>query len=579
METKTKNRKKIFFIFAMVMMAFLVLVIRLCQIMIFQSAMYQQKADAIHERERKIKALRGRILDRNMQLLAANKTVCTISVIHNQITDANQVIQVLSKELELPVDYVKKRVEKYSSIEKVKTNVSKEIGDQIRQYHLNGVKVDEDYRRFYVYDSLASKVIGFTGSDNQGILGIEAKYESCLQGTNGIIYTVTDAKGIEIEGTGEHRKEPVAGKDLVLSLDYNIQSYATQLAEKTRIAKQAKTVSLIVMNPQNGEILAMANVPEYNLNDPFTLNDTIGDETSGQKKQDLLNQMWRNTCINDTYEPGSTFKVFTATAALETGVVTLEQTYCCTGARQVADRNIHCHKTIGHGQQTFVQTVMNSCNPAFIEWGMRVGTENFYQYLERLGFFEKTGIDIAGEANSIFHKKENVGPLELATMSFGQSFQITPLQLLRAVSAIINGGTLVTPHFGIQIIDSNQQITQLTYPSTSQVLDTKTCEMMKEILHKVVSEGGGKKAYIEGYSIGGKTATSQKLPRSAKKYIASFIGFAPVENPQVIAMCIIDEPSGIYYGGTIAAPVVRELFENILPYLGIENTKMKDGGA
>lgn len=546
--------------------------------MIFLSEKYSEKAQDIHERERKIKALRGRIYDRNMELLAANKTVCTISVIHNQITDPERVIAVLVKELGLSEEYVRKRVEKYSSIEKIKTNVDKSIGDIIRAYDLDGVKVDEDYKRYYVYDEIASKVIGFTGSDNQGIVGLEVSYDNYLQGTNGLILTVTDAKGIELDGTKENRLEPVAGNDLVTSIDINIQKYATQLALRTLEAKEAKSVSIIVMNPQNGEILAMVNVPEYNLNDPFTLNYVVTESISETDYQNLLNQMWRNSCINDTYEPGSTFKMITATAALETGVVSLSSTYTCPGFKIVEDRRIRCHKTAGHGTQTFAQTVMNSCNPAFIEWGLRVGKEEFYNYMTKLGLMEKTGIDVPGEAATIVHKIENVGLVELATMSFGQSFQITPMQLLRATSAIINGGTLVTPHFGIKTIDAEGNENILMYETKENAINASTCDTMKEILEMVISEGGGKNAKIEGYAIGGKTATSQKLPRSAKKYIASFIGFVPVDDPQVIAMCIIDEPTGIYYGGTIAAPVIRELFENILPYLGIEKEAAEDGG-
>ena len=440
------------------------------------------------------------------------------------------------------------------------------------------MKIDEDYKRYYVYDDIASKVIGFTGSDNQGIIGLEVSYDNYLQGTAGLILTVTDAKGIELDGTKENRLEPVAGNDLVTSIDINIQKYATQLALRTLEAKEAKSVSIIVMNPQNGEILAMVNVPEYNLNDPFTLNYVMTESVSDADYQNLLNKMWRNSCINDTYEPGSTFKMITATAALETGAASLASSYSCPGFKIVEDRRIRCHKTTGHGTQTFAQTVMNSCNPAFIEWGLRVGKEEFYHYMTKLGLMEKTGIDVPGEASTIVHKIENVGLVELATMSFGQSFQITPLQLLRAASAIINGGTLITPHFGIKTIDADGNENILMYETKENAIDKSTSDTMKEILHLVISEGGGKNAKIEGYAIGGKTATSQKLPRSDKKYISSFIGFVPVDNPQIIAMCIIDEPTGIYYGGTIAAPVIRELFENILPYLGIEKEAAEDGG-
>lgn len=578
MQSRTRHRQRIVISTIIFLTIMALLMVRVGYIMIFQSEEYSKKAQDIHERERKIKALRGRIYDRNMELLAANKTVCTISVIHNQITDPERVISVLVKELGLSEEYVRKRVEKYSSIEKIKTNVDKATGDKIRAYDLDGVKIDEDYKRYYVYDDIASKVIGFTGSDNQGIIGLEVAYDTYLQGTAGLILTVTDAKGIELDGTKENRLEPVAGNDLVTSLDINIQKYATQLALRTLEAKEAKSVSIIVMNPQNGEILAMVNVPEYNLNDPFTLNYVTAENISDADYQNLLNKMWRNTCINDTYEPGSTFKMITATAALETGVVTLASTYSCPGFKIVEDRRIRCHKTTGHGTQTFAQTVMNSCNPAFIEWGLRVGKEEFYHYMTKLGLMEKTGIDVPGEASTIVHKIENVGLVELATMSFGQSFQITPIQLLRAASAIINGGTLITPHFGVKTIDANGNENILMYETKENAIDKSTSDTMKEILHLVISEGGGKNAKIDGYAIGGKTATSQKLPRSDKKYISSFIGFVPVDNPQIIAMCIIDEPTGIYYGGTIAAPVIRELFENILPYLGIEKESAEDGG-
>lgn len=578
MQSRTRHRQRIVISTTIFLTIMALLTVRVGYIMIFQSEEYSKRAQDIHERERKIKALRGRIYDRNMELLAANKTVCTISVIHNQITDPERVISVLVKELGLSEEYVRKRVEKYSSIEKIKTNVDKATGDKIRAYDLDGVKIDEDYKRHYVYDDIASKVIGFTGSDNQGIIGLEVSYDNYLQGTAGLILTVTDAKGIELDGTKENRLEPVAGNDLVTSLDINIQKYATQLALRTLEAKEAKSVSIIVMNPQNGEILAMVNVPEYNLNDPFTLNYVMTETVSDADYQNLLNKMWRNTCINDTYEPGSTFKMITATAALETGVVTLASTYSCPGFKIVEDRRIRCHKTTGHGTQTFAQTVMNSCNPAFIEWGLRVGKEEFYHYMTKLGLMEKTGIDVPGEASTIVHKIENVGLVELATMSFGQSFQITPMQLLRAASAIINGGTLITPHFGVKTIDANGNENILMYETKENAIDKSTSDTMKEILHLVISEGGGKKAKIDGYAIGGKTATSQKLPRSDKKYISSFIGFVPVDNPQIIAMCIIDEPTGIYYGGTIAAPVIRELFENILPYLGIEKETAEDGG-
>lgn len=564
----TRHRERIIFTAAAFFVIIFLLAIKVGHIMIFQSEKYTREAQELHERERKIKALRGRILDRNGVILASNKTVCTISVIHNQITDPEAVINMLCDELGLSEETIRKRVEKVSSIEKIKTNVEKEIGDRIREYDLDGVKVDEDYRRYYTYDSLASKVIGFTGSDNQGIIGLEVEYEEYLTGKNGLILTVTDAKGVELTNTRENRQEPVAGDDLVTSIDYNIQMYAQQLAIRTLEAKEARNVSIIVMNPQNGEIYAMVSVPEYNLNDPFTLNYETTENISDKEYQELLNKMWRNPCINDTYEPGSTFKTITATAALELGKVSPGSTYTCPGYKIVEDRRIRCHKTVGHGPQTFAQTVMNSCNPAFIEWGLRVGVDGFYEYMEKLGLMEKTGIDLPGEASIIVHKKENVGPVELATMSFGQSFQITPLQLMRAVSAIVNGGKLVTPHFGIRTIDASGNISnEFQYNIKEGVIRSETSQTMQTILKAVIEEGGGKNAYIEGFSIGGKTATSQKLPRSAHKYISSFIGFSPAENPQVIAMCIIDEPQGIYYGGTIAAPVIRELYENILPYL------------
>lgn len=564
----TRHRKRIIITGMAFGIILLLLGVRVGYLMIFQSEKYSTMAQDLHERERKIKALRGRILDRNGVILASNKTVCTISIIHNQVTDKAAVVEVLSRELNIPEETILKKVEKVSAIEKVKTNVDKEIGDRIREYDLDGVKVDEDYRRYYTYDELASRVIGFTGSDNQGIIGLEVKYEEYLAGKNGLILTVTDAKGVELNNVRENRKEPIAGEDLVTTIDYNIQLYAQQLAMRTLEAKQAKNVSIIVMNPQNGEIYAMVSVPEYNLNNPFTLNYQTAENIDDKEYQNLLNKMWRNPCINDTYEPGSTFKTITATAALELGKVSLKSTYTCPGYKMVEDRRIRCHKTTGHGTQTFAQTVMNSCNPAFIEWGLSVGVEDFYRYMEKLGLMEKTGIDVPGEASIIVHKKENVGPVELATMSFGQSFQITPMQLIRAVSAIVNGGKLVTPHFGLRTLDGNGNIsTEFQYNIKEDVISKETSETMKTILKSVIEEGGGKKAYIEGYSIGGKTATSQKLPRSAHKYISSFIGFSPAENPQVIAMCIIDEPQGIYYGGTIAAPVIRELYENILPYL------------
>ena len=569
---KTYHRKKLLVSITCVILALLLISIRFLYVCVFQSSYYLEKAQKLHERERDIKALRGEILDRNGVVLASNKTVCTVSVIHSQITQPQEVIQMLVKELDITEEAARKRVEKVSSIERVKTNVDKETGDRIREYNYSGVKVDEDYKRYYPYSKLCSKVLGFTGSDNQGILGLEAKYDAYLSGTPGQILTLTDAWGVEVKNGNEERDEPEKGSNLYTSIDINIQSYAQQLAQKTLEQKQAKSVSIIVMNPENGEILAMTNEPEYDLNNPYELNSDLLISSTGTSKMDLLNNMWRNFCINDTYEPGSIFKMVTATAALETGSVTLNDHFTCGGSAIVADRKIRCHKTTGHGTQTFTQTVMNSCNPAFIEWGRRVGTERFFEYMGKLGLLEKTGIDIAGEASTIIHKQENVGEVELATMSFGQSFQITPLQMLRAASAIINGGNLVTPHFAVKSVsEADGTAVEFNYEIQSNAIEEKTSLMMKDILRQVVEEGGGKKAYLEGFSIGGKTATSQKLPRGSGKYISSFIGFSPVDNAKVIAMCIIDEPQGIYYGGTIAAPVIRELFENILPYLEIQN--------
>lgn len=569
---KTYHRKKLLVSITCVILALLLISIRLLYVCVFQSSYYLEKAQKLHERERDIKALRGEILDRNGVVLASNKTVCTVSVIHSQITQPQEVIQMLVKELDITEEAARKRVEKVSSIERVKTNVDKETGDRIREYNYSGVKVDEDYKRYYPYSKLCSKVLGFTGSDNQGILGLEAKYDAYLSGTPGQILTLTDVWGVEVKNGNEERDEPEKGSNLYTSIDINIQSYAQQLAQKTLEQKQAKSVSIIVMNPENGEILAMTNEPEYDLNNPYELNSDLLISSTGTSKMDLLNNMWRNFCINDTYEPGSIFKMVTATAALETGSVTLNDHFTCGGSAIVADRKIRCHKTTGHGTQTFTQTVMNSCNPAFIEWGRRVGTERFFEYMGKLGLLEKTGIDIAGEASTIIHKQENVGEVELATMSFGQSFQITPLQMLRAASAIINGGNLVTPHFAVKSVsEADGTAVEFNYEIQSNAIEEKTSLMMKDILRQVVEEGGGKKAYLEGFSIGGKTATSQKLPRGSGKYISSFIGFSPVDNAKVIAMCLIDEPQGIYYGGTIAAPVIRELFENILPYLEIQN--------
>lgn len=563
---RTRHRKKLLTIIISLIIIMSLLTVRIGCIMTVEAGYYSRKATELHERERAIKAMRGRILDANGTVLADNRTVCTVSVIHNQIKEPQKVIEMLCSELSEEEEMITKKVNKISSIEIIRTNVDKETGDRIREYDYAGVKVDEDYKRYYPYDTLASKVIGFTGRDNQGIVGLEAKYDACLSGDGGKILTLTDAWGSELEGEKEGRLEPKAGCDLYTSIDINIQMYAQQLAEKTLVKKGAKRVSIIVMNPRNGELYAMVNAPEYNLNDPYTLN--YDDEDTTGNKMDKLNNMWRNFCINDTYEPGSVFKMVTATAALELGVVSLSDMYTCGGSTTVADRRIRCHKTTGHGTQTFTQTVMNSCNPAFIEWGRRVGVDNFYTYIDKLGLTSKTGIDIAGEAGTIIHKKENVGEVELATMSFGQSFQITPMQMLRVAAAIVNGGNLVTPHFAIRTCAADKTTySEFSYSTTQEAVSKETSDTMKDILRQVVEEGGGKNAYIEGFSIGGKTATSQKLPRGSGKYIASFIGFSDVTDPSVIAMCLIDEPQGVYYGGTIAAPVIRELYDNILPYM------------
>lgn len=573
MQNRTYNRRKILVVFTIALLVLIGLIVRLTYLMIFDAEYYQEKAESLHEREREIKAARGEIIDTNGVVLATNKTVCTISVIHNQITDAETVIKVLTQELELDEATVRKRVEKVSSIERIKTNVDKEVGDRIRAYELDGVKVDEDYKRYYPYDELASKVLGFTGGDNQGIIGLEVKYESYLKGTNGTILTTTDARGIELEGIAEDRIEAIPGNTLQLSLDYNIQAYAQQAAEKVMEEKEADKVSILIMNPQNGEILAMVNVPEFNLNEPFSV-ESIGmdtDSVDDEKRQELLNQMWRNSCINDTYEPGSTFKIITSTACLEAGTVNLEDNFYCPGYRIVEDRKIRCHKTGGHGSETFIQGIQNSCNPVFMDIGLELGVDRFYEYFEKLGLMKKTGVDLPGEANTITHKKENVGLVELATMTFGQSFQITPIQLATTVSSIINGGTRVTPHLGVCILsEDGEMIQKLTYEEEKNVVSEGTSEKMRLVLESVVTEGGGKNAYIEGYQIGGKTATSQTLPRSANKYIASFIGFAPADDPEVLALIVIHNPQGVYYGGTIAAPVIKTIFENILPYLGIE---------
>lgn len=562
------HRKKIKVCSLMIFAMVLLLVVRLAYIVIFESEELSEAAKEVQERERYIKAARGQIISSDGTVLADNITVCTVSVIYSQIENKEEVISVLAKELEMSEEKVRARVEKYSSREVVKTNVAKETGDRIRSYNLSGVKVDDDCKRVYPYYTLASKVLGFTGSENQGIIGLEVEYDSILTGENGKIITLTDSKGIEFEQP-ERREEPVSGKDLYITLDYNIQSYCMQAAIKTYEAKKAKSVSIIVMNPQDGSIYAMVNYPEYNLNEPFK----IEGETEGlsdSATMELLNKKWRNGIINDTYEPGSTFKIITATAGLETGALTVNNTFSCSGTITVGGRSIRCHKTTGHGHQTFAETLMNSCNPAFITWGAKVGVDDFLVYMNKLGLMEKTGVDIPGEASTIMHSKENIHELELATISFGQSFQITPLQLLRAVSCVINGGNLVTPHFADKYVDSEGKVTEIEYSVENNVISTATCDTMKELLELVVSEGGGSKCAIEGYSIGGKTATSQKLPRGNGKYIASFIGFAPVDEPKVVAMCLIDEPEGVYYGGTIAAPVIKDVFENILPYLEIE---------
>ncbi len=576
---KTFHRKKIVAVFALCMAAMLFLIGRLGYLMLLRADYYSEKAQDLHERERSIKAARGKILDCNGKVLADNKTVCTISVIHSQIKEPEKVIDVLTEELGLERNQVKKRVEKNSSIERIKTNVDKQTGDKIREYDLAGVKVDEDYKRNYPYGNLASKVLGFTGSDNQGIVGLEVKYESILKGTDGQILTMTDARGVELSDTGEGRKEPVSGKNLILSLDANLQEYAQQAAYQALEQKQADSVSIILMRPGNGEILAMVNVPEYDLNDPFNLKKSTNG-MSQQEIQDERNKMWRNGCINDTYEPGSTFKIITASAALEEGVVTPEDTFSCPGFRIVDDRRIRCHKTTGHGSETFVQGVMNSCNPVFIEVGQRLGTDAFYRYFQQFGLLEKTGIDLPGEAGTIMHQKKDIGPVELATISFGQSFQITPIRLAATVCSLINGGHQITPHFGVEVREDDGTLLEtLSYKEGKQIVSDQVSKTMRAILEKVVSEGGGKKAYIEGYHIGGKTATSETLPRSANKYISSFLGFVPAEDPRILGICIINNPQGVYYGGTICAPVMRTVFENILPYLGIEKEAAQETDA
>lgn len=569
---RTFHRKKVWLVFFICFFIMAGLIGRLVYLMGFRSDYYYEKAQELHERERDIKAARGRILDAKGKVLADNRTVCTVSVIHSQIKEPEKVISVLAQELEMKEEDIRKRVEKVSSIERIKTNVEKETGDAIREYGLSGVKVDEDYKRYYPYGSLASKVLGFTGGDNQGIIGLEVKYEEVLKGETGKILTTTDARGVELERLGESREDPVSGNDLQISLDASMQEYVQQAALKVMEEKQAERVSILLMNPQNGEIYACVNVPEFDLNEPFQLN--TGQDTSGlspKKKQDLLNQMWRNPCLNDTYEPGSTFKIITMSAGLEEGVVSVNDHFFCPGYKIVEDRRIRCARRTGHGAETFVQGAQNSCNPVFIEVGLRLGVENYYKYFRQFGLLEKTGVDLPGEAGTIMHKMENMGEVELATVAFGQSFQITPIQLAATVSGLINGGNRVTPHFGVTVRSSDGTKAQkIEYPSPKRIVSQETSETVRAILETVVSEGSGKNAKIEGYSIGGKTATSQTLPRSANRYISSFLGFAPAENPQILGLCIIHDPKGIYYGGTIAAPVIRSIFENVLPYMGIE---------
>ena len=574
---QTHHRGRIAFVCIMLCLCMAGLTGRLFFLMIYKADYYSEMAEDLHQRERTIKAARGRILDRNGVVIADNRTVCTISVVHNQIEDPESVIRILSGELGVPEDTVRKKVEKYSAREIIKTNVDKKEGDKIRAQGLAGVKVDEDYKRYYPYDSLASRVLGFTGGDNQGIIGLEVQYEKYLKGQDGKILTLSNAAGVEIENAAEDRIEPVAGNDLVVTLDVNIQKYAEQAAYQVMEKKQANSVSVVVMNPKNGEILAMVNVPEFNLNEPFTLIPGIAADGDGKTSQDLLNQMWRNKCINDTYEPGSTFKIVTAAAGLEAGVVKLTDNFSCPGFRVVEDRKIRCHKVGGHGGETFLQGMMNSCNPVLIDVGQRLGVDNYYKYFAQFGLLGKTGIDLPGEAATIMHKKENMGLVELATVSFGQSFQITPLQLITTASSVINGGNRVTPHLAVKSVSPQTgSVHKFEFPLGDRILSEETSSTMRYILEQVVSEGSGKNAKIEGYRIGGKTAPSEKLPRSLKKYISSFVGFAPADDPQVIALITIDEPEGIYYGGTIAAPVVGSIFENILPYLGIPKTEAED---
>lgn len=572
MKNKTFHKKKILVVFLAAFILILYLIGRLVYLMVFDAEYYQQKAEDLHERERDIKAARGEIIDRNGTVLATNRTVCTISVIHSQIENPEKVIEKLSEFLEMDADQVRKKVEKISSIERIRSNVDKRTGDKIRNLGLAGVKVDEDFKRYYPYNELASKVLGFTGGDNQGIVGLEVKYEKYLKGINGKILTTTDARGIELDGVAEDRLEPEAGNTLRISLDYTMQKYALQMAEKVRTEKQADKVGIIFMNPQNGEIYAMVNVPEFDLNQPFMLNnEETGENLTDEQRQDALNQMWRNGCINDTYEPGSTFKIITASAGLEEGAVHLTDQFSCPGYKVVEDRRIRCHKVGGHGAENFVQGIQNSCNPVFIEVGLRIGVDRFFDYFRQFGLMDLTGVDIPGEAGTIMHKKENVGQVELATISFGQSFQITPIQLATTVSALVNGGRRVTPHFGMEVLSAEgKKVKTFRYNAKKHIVSEKTSQTMRELLESVVAEGSGKNAYVEGYRIGGKTATSQTLPRSANKYISSFVGFAPADDPQILGMCVIYNPQGVYYGGTIAAPVIGKIFENILPYLGIE---------
>lgn len=572
MKNKTFHKKKILVVFLAAFILILYLIGRLVYLMVFDAEYYQQKAEDLHERERDIKAARGEIIDRNGTVLATNRTVCTISVIHSQIENPEKVIEKLSEFLEMDADQVRKKVEKISSIERIQSNVDKRTGDKIRNLGLAGVKVDEDFKRYYPYNELASKVLGFTGGDNQGIVGLEVKYEKYLKGINGKILTTTDARGIELDGVAEDRLEPEAGNMLRISLDYTMQKYALQMAEKVRTEKQADKVGIILMNSQNGEIYAMVNVPEFDLNQPFMLNnEETGENLTDEQRQDALNQMWRNGCINDTYEPGSTFKIITASAGLEEGAVHLTDQFSCPGYKVVEDRRIRCHKVGGHGAENFVQGIQNSCNPVFIEVGLRIGVDRFFDYFRQFGLMDLTGVDIPGEAGTIMHKKENVGQVELATISFGQSFQITPIQLATTVSALVNGGRRVTPHFGMEVLSAEgKKVKTFRYNAKKHIVSEKTSQTMRELLESVVAEGSGKNAYVEGYRIGGKTATSQTLPRSANKYISSFVGFAPADDPQILGMCVIYNPQGVYYGGTIAAPVIGKIFENILPYLGIE---------